>query len=327
MNARAKELGCNETTFVSVTGLDGDNYTSAYDTALIARAGLRNENLRTIVKKTSYTIAETNKSKKRKLVCENPLINVEDAGYYEGCREVAIFEDEGGYNMIAAAKRNDITYIVVTFGNKKEDDSYVDSRALLDYAHNNFEKSDFMIGSVVFPKTVSTDVIRVNGSSDKVEVTQRYYVNGWLVGRGSQNIEPPTTEETTSLLADLLPTPTDEAVSEEETVTSEEENVTSEEETEISGEETVTSEEKTEISEEEEDSDEIIDMIEAKEELEYFTVFGLTLREWNRIGVCVIVVALVFYFIVFSIVRMVQRSKRKQREERERRRLQYDDED
>ena len=120
MNARAKELGCNETTFVSVTGLDGDNYTSAYDTALIARAGLRNENLRTIVKKTSYTIAETNKSKKRKLVCENPLINVEDAGYYEGCREVAIFEDEGGYNMIAAAKRNDITYIVVTFGNKKE---------------------------------------------------------------------------------------------------------------------------------------------------------------------------------------------------------------
>lgn len=294
MNARAKELGCDETTFSNVTGYGKTSYTSAYDVALIVRAGLRNKTLRKILKKTSYTIEKTNKSKKRKLVCEEPLMNEDDPGYYEGCRAIAVFEDEnGGYDMVAAAKQNEITYIVVTFGNENTEDSYVDSRALLDYAHNNFEKSDYMIGSIVYPKETSKDFINVKGTSDDIEVSQRYYVNNWLVGKGSQDINPP--KETESILPDLIPTKT--------------------------AEQSIDVEENTEV-----DDDDIIDMIEAEEELEYFKIYGLSLKQWNWIGTVVIAIGIVLYLLCALIKQKVKRDRIMKMRERERRKNRYIDE-
>jgi len=54
MNARAKELGCENTNFVTPNGLhDKEHYTSAYDLGLIACEAMRNEVFRSIVS-TSY---------------------------------------------------------------------------------------------------------------------------------------------------------------------------------------------------------------------------------------------------------------------------------
>lgn len=55
MNARAAELGCQDTNFVTPNGLPDDaHYTTAYDLCLIAAAGMRNEAFRTIVGTTYY---------------------------------------------------------------------------------------------------------------------------------------------------------------------------------------------------------------------------------------------------------------------------------
>lgn len=55
MNARAKELGCENSHFVNANGLFAeDHYTSAYDLALIARAFFQNDVLRRIGNTASY---------------------------------------------------------------------------------------------------------------------------------------------------------------------------------------------------------------------------------------------------------------------------------
>ena len=184
---------------------------------------------------------------------------------------------------------------MVTFGNDHSDDSYVDSRALLDYAHNNFVKSEFMIGSVVLPKTVTTDVINVKGASDDVEVTQRYYANGWLVGKGSQNIDPP--KESESLLPELIPTKTAEFNIEDSAESAEE------------------------------DDDEVIDMIEKEKEQEYFTVYGLSLKQWNWIGTVVIAVGFILFLICALIKQRVKQNRIMKMRERERRKSRYKEEE
>lgn len=296
MNARAAELGCDETHFAGITGLENEeSYTSAYDVALIVRACLRNEVLRTIVNNTSYTIPKTNKSEKRKLVCEEPIILKDDSEYYEGTRQVSLFKDEnGGYNMAVAAKRNEITYIVVTFGNAEAQNSYVDSKALLDYAHNNFEKSEFMIGTVVLPKTVSQKDINVKGTVEEGIVNQRYYMDGALVGKGSLPIEP--VEGSASLIEEVL-----------------------------LGEE-MTSNEESEISEDEMDEeDEIIDMVETVDESEYFKVFGLSLKQWNHVGTIAIILGVTLYMLILAVVRKVQRKQKAQSAERRKRISRYEE--
>lgn len=59
MNQRAKELGCNNTNFVNVHGLDDSNhYTTAYDMALMARELLKHDD---ILKYTTIYEAYLNK--------------------------------------------------------------------------------------------------------------------------------------------------------------------------------------------------------------------------------------------------------------------------
>ncbi len=55
MNAKAREIGANNTNFVTPHGLpNGDHYTTAYDLALISAYALKNENFRTVVGTTYH---------------------------------------------------------------------------------------------------------------------------------------------------------------------------------------------------------------------------------------------------------------------------------
>lgn len=308
MNTRAEELGCSGTFFADIFGLEnGGSYTTAQDMALILRSCIRNGTLKKIIDNTYYVIEETNKSKKRKLICEESIMLKDDSHYYEGSRAAAlVYDEKGSCNMIVAAKKEEITYIAVTFGNRKSEESYVDCKALLDYAFNNFEKTEFMIGTVLLPKTVSKDEIQVKGSSTKQKVSNRYYVDGWQVGRGSREISESEEENPTFLKSLYM-------------------NLFSENQMESEIMEDFYEEEMYEEVSDEEESD-VIDMVETVKEVKYFTVFGLSLEQWNHIGAIAIISGLMIYMIIFSIVRYVQKKKAVQAMERRRRMSMYEEE-
>ena len=107
MNARAKELGMNDTTFKNCHGIDEDGHvTSAYDIALMSRELLNNHP--TITKYTTIWM-DSLRDGKSELVNTNKLIrNYKGAtGLKTGSTSVAL------YNLSASATRNDLSLIAV----------------------------------------------------------------------------------------------------------------------------------------------------------------------------------------------------------------------
>lgn len=296
MNERAAELSCSNTQFFSATGFaDEESYSTAYDMALIIRAGLKNETFRKMVSKTSYTIEKTNKSKKRKLSSDIAIMDQESNEYYDKCRIAQTFyAEQTGYNMVLAAKRDDVTYIVVTLGNPTEELCYEEGRALLDYAHDNFIKLEYKLGTLVWPKTASTDVVEVTGSTKGDTLIHRYYVGKWLVGRGSQALFPESAEET---------------------------------EDEDGADTTMDAEEDWEESDEDETAsdEDVVDLVAVEKE-EYFTIYGRSLTEWEHIGALIIVAGAILIFLGTLIKIRWKAGQRKKERARQRRLRQYEEE-
>ena len=108
MDAKAAELGATDTDYKNPNGLNPDkvnNITTAYDLALMAREGMKNEQFREIVGTREYTIEKTNKSKKRKLVNSNACL------YSEEVMKVAKGDKKALQEYIKKYKNNPDNYI------------------------------------------------------------------------------------------------------------------------------------------------------------------------------------------------------------------------
>lgn len=304
MNKRAKQLGCKNTWFTSITGVnDEESYSTAYDMALIIRAGIKNESFRKVVSKTSYSIPKTNMSKKRKLSSEIAIIDKESEAYYDRCRIAnTTYSEKNGYHMVLAAKKEDVTFIVVTLGNPTEEISYGDGRVLLDYAHDNFIKLEYKLGTLVWPKSASTDPIEVTGTIEDDMLIHRYYVGSWLVGKGSQAIYPESVEET------------------EEDLAVEEDSDEYQEENEIWVD--VDEEDTASVSTEYDENG--LDLV-VTEKTEYFTIYGRTLTEWEYIGALMIIVSAILIFLGTLIKMRWKAGRRKKQRARQRRLEQYEE--
>lgn len=74
MNAKARELGAEDTKYTNPNGLNGgsvNNVTTAYDIALIVKEAMKDKRFRDIVSTQEYVIPATNKSKERLLTNSN----------------------------------------------------------------------------------------------------------------------------------------------------------------------------------------------------------------------------------------------------------------
>lgn len=133
MNARAKELGMNDTTFKNCHGIDEDGHvTSAYDIALMSRELLNNHP--TITKYTTIWM-DSLRDGKSELVNTNKLIrNYKGAtGLKTGSTSVAL------YNLSASATRNDLSLIAVIMKAPTTKIRFSEAQKLLDYGFNNYE--------------------------------------------------------------------------------------------------------------------------------------------------------------------------------------------
>ncbi len=142
MNRRARELGLDDTHFVTPSGLDDEeHYSTAADMAFLARAALENESFRRLCSSPTYTVEFLEPEKKAVYTNHNKLLRM-----YGGCIGVKTgFTKKSGRCLVSAAERDGVTLIAVTLN---APDDWNDHTALLDYGFStmksvSFDGSDF----------------------------------------------------------------------------------------------------------------------------------------------------------------------------------------
>ena len=136
MNARAKELGMNDTNFVNCTGLDDDeaakdHRTSAYDIALMSRELLKNH---PDIKKYTTIWMDTVRGGAFGLANTNKMVR-----FYSGCTGLKTgFTSGAGYCLSASAQRDGLELIAVVMGSETSKDRFNACKSLLDYGFANF---------------------------------------------------------------------------------------------------------------------------------------------------------------------------------------------
>ena len=192
MNERAKELGCTNTNFVNVHGLDADNhYTTARDMAIIARELIKHDD---IFNYTTIYESYLNKPDGTSIwmVNTNKLIK-----YYNGLDGLKTgFTKNAGYCLTSTAKRNDMRLISVIMKEETSQKRNEETTKLLDYGFTNYKIKTIVstndnIGSVYIFNSkkenydlsiilVSHDLDLVYKYSDRVAL-----VNGTIVCSGT----------------------------------------------------------------------------------------------------------------------------------------------
>ena len=136
MNAKAKELGMNDTNFVNCTGLDDEesakaHRTSAYDIAVMSRELLKNH---PDIKKFTTIWMDTVRNGTFGLSNTNKMVR-----FYAGCTGLKTgFTSGAGYCLSASAERDGLELIAVVMGAATSQDRFAACKSMLDYGFANF---------------------------------------------------------------------------------------------------------------------------------------------------------------------------------------------
>ena len=151
MNEKAKELGCMNSNFTNSHGLHDDNhYTSARDMALIGAAAFQNPEFRRITGTKLYTIPETNvTNEKRAFENHHKMLFDWRNQYYEYCVGGKTgYTDKALNTLVTFATKDDVNLVAVVLRTHGSGNTYVDTRAMLDYAFENFSKISVTVDTV-----------------------------------------------------------------------------------------------------------------------------------------------------------------------------------
>lgn len=127
MNARAAEIGMNNTNFVTPSGLDDENhYSTAYDMALLGISSIKNPIFESICSQRHISVDYGNPPYRRTLSNHNRLLQ---------CYEWAIgiktgFTKKSGRCLVSAARKDGVTLVAVTLS---APDDWNDHVRMLEY--------------------------------------------------------------------------------------------------------------------------------------------------------------------------------------------------
>ena len=143
MNEKAKELGCQNSNFVNSHGLhDDEHYTSARDMALIGSACFQNEDFMRITGTREYTIPTTNVTNETRTIAQHHkmMFSWRDQ-YYEYCVGGKTgYTDKALNTLVTLASKDGMNLVAVVLRTHGSGNTYNDTRAMLDYAFENFSK-------------------------------------------------------------------------------------------------------------------------------------------------------------------------------------------
>lgn len=139
MNDKARQLGCNNTNFVTPNGLDAaGHYTTARDLAVIASYAIKNKTFIDITNTPSHSFKELKKGRSFRVTNKNKFLYMMDGaiGVKTG------FTGKAGYCFVGAIKQPDRTLISVVLGcgwppNKNL--KWSDTKELMTYGIKNFK--------------------------------------------------------------------------------------------------------------------------------------------------------------------------------------------
>ena len=178
MNAKAEDLGMQNTHFVNPHGLPDDNhYSTAADMALLTRAALQNETVRTVVGTYRKEVTDESGKAKHMFVNHNRLLRS-----YEGAIGVKTgYTKAGGRCLVSAAQREGVTLICVTLSDPND---WKDHAALLDWG---FSRCSYC---TLLAKGALSTVVPVVGtaSSTQIKVTNSCEISYISTDGGNEQI-------------------------------------------------------------------------------------------------------------------------------------------
>lgn len=160
MNARAAELGMENTHFVNATGLDAQGHLStARDIALMSKELLRFP----LISDYSKVWMSSLRDGKTQLVNTNKLVR-----FYDGCTGLKTgTTNDAGSCLSASATRKGLSLIAVTLGSPTSAERFSAARGLLDYGFANYIRAPL-------PALEELEPVKVTrGVADSVGVTMQ----------------------------------------------------------------------------------------------------------------------------------------------------------
>ena len=147
MNARARELGMNDTNFVNCTGLPAAGHlTSAHDIAVMSRALIQHPKIR------DYTTIwmDSIRGGQFQLANTNKLVR-----FYEGATGLKTGStDAAGYCLSATAERDGMELIAVVLKAKTSEQRFESAKSLLNFGFANYTLTDVYPGQALPPVDV-----------------------------------------------------------------------------------------------------------------------------------------------------------------------------
>ncbi|BCJ99714.1 D-alanyl-D-alanine carboxypeptidase family protein [Anaerocolumna chitinilytica] len=139
MNAKAKELGCEHTNFVTPNGLDADeHYTTAVELSRIAAYAIKNQEFLKIINTPSWQFTEINKGRSFTVNNKDRFLSL-----YDGAIGIKTgFTGKAGYCFVGAVQKNNKTFISTVLGSgwpPHKTYKWTDTKALMDYGVKNYE--------------------------------------------------------------------------------------------------------------------------------------------------------------------------------------------
>ena len=182
MNARAKELGCTDTTFSCVHGLyDYGNVSTAEDLAKIAAACYANETYMQAANTLTYTLPATNlHQNERTIKSTNLMLDPEYAYHRDYVRGMKTgFTTLAGRCFVTFAQQDGHTYGLVVLGSDM-DNIYRECAEILDWAFSSFSDRQ-----LVDTETVLTTIPL---TKCRTEEAVELYAAGDLSGYGDDEV-------------------------------------------------------------------------------------------------------------------------------------------
>lgn len=164
MNETVQALGCTQTSFSNVTGLEGGSqYTTCVDLYRIMRRALSYPELKTMMGLTEYTVKPVSGGKPMTLYNTNELIRPASPNYSADCIAGRTgYTSESGRCVVSVAQQNGYEYMAIVLGCPDRNAAgagglqYDDSRALYKWAFQNLNYTTLVAkGAVVTRVPVS----------------------------------------------------------------------------------------------------------------------------------------------------------------------------
>ncbi len=155
MNGRVRQMGCTNTYFIDVHGLNtSKSYTTARDMARIVIDATRNEEFRKLFVETAYTVPATNRSEERKFNSQNYLADSHVVQKFYDDRVTGGMQGAApgvGASLVCTADYNNLDMVIVVMGctrqlyengwQVKVYGNFEEAQSLINFVYNNFKAS------------------------------------------------------------------------------------------------------------------------------------------------------------------------------------------